>query len=269
MKKAWLWTGAGGLALGLSVAGALHLVARDAPPELSATLAAESPARSDAAPFTVGETLAYDVGWTLLNAGTLTLSLADDPGGRGRRITGAAKVADALAGLYPLEYQAETLVDGRSLLPRRATVRQREGRRQRTRITVFDHAARRAHFEQVGGRQADVSIPADAHDMLSALYALRARRTLTPGARLSLSVCDSGRLYTALLSVGGSENVDTPAGRFDAYRLTPVVRNAAGQTEKLGVTLWLTSDARRLPVRLEVELAVGRFVIALRSITPA
>jgi len=30
--------------------------------------------------------------------------------------------------------------------------------------------------------------------------------------------------------------------------------------------LWLSDDARRLPVRLEAELAVGRFVLLLRTI---
>lgn len=236
----------------------------------SGAAARRSPAPAGAgqrAPFTPGETLVYDVRWTLLSAGSLTLTLTHDAPARAYRISAATQVAEALASLYALDYQAETVVDAGTLLPRRASVQQQEGRRRRTRITVFDQAARRAHFEQLGGRQADLDLPAGTHDALSALYTLRARPALAAGARITLPVCDSGRLYTLEVGVARGETLDTPAGRFETWRLTPVSRRSSGEAEQARLSMWLSTDQRRVPVRFDVELAVGRFEIVLREIT--
>lgn len=223
-----------------------------------------------ALPFGPGETLVYDVAWSLVNAGTITMSLREERDERGApawRLSAEGQVAGALASLYALHYKAESLVDPDTLLPRRAVVYQQEGERRRTRVTVFDQAARRAHYEQVGGRQADLDTPDEVWDSLSVLYALRAAPGLGPGVRLDRAVCDSGRVYTVAASVGQAAGVDTPAGHFSAYQVTPVIRDAAGQPQTRGVSLWLSSDGRRLPVKIEIALAVGRFTVVLREVT--
>ena len=302
-KHAWVWAVAGGLVCGLLAAAALNLYTRPprprsvstepeaevAPAEADARSVAPSSTRASAEsaplppnarpsprralPFGPGETLVYDVAWTLVNAGTITMTLTDERSERSERgasvwhMLAEGRVAAALASLYPLHYKAESSVDPETLLPRRAVVYQQEGQRRRTRITLFDHAARRAHYEQVGGRQADVDTPAEVWDSLSVLYALRAAPALVPGARFSRAVCDSGRVYTLELNVGESASIDTPAGRFSAYKITPVIHDAAGQPQAGAVSLWLSSDSRRLPVKIEVALAVGRFTVVLREFT--
>jgi hypothetical protein len=292
-KDAWVWAVAGGLALGLLAAAGLNLYTRprpappvpaepgdvapraaasrpDAPP---ATRAADAPSAAPRKPrplpFGPGETLVYDVAWMSVSAGTITMALAeerDEQGARAWRLRAEGRIASALASLYPLHYEIESSVDPDTLLPRRAVVQQQEGERRRTRVTLFDHAARRAHYEQVGGRRADVDTPAEVWDGLSALYALRAAPGPAAGSRSSWAVCDGGRVYTVEVSAGESASVDTPAGLFGADRLTPVVRDAEGRPATGAVALWLSSDARRLPLRIELELKVGRFTVTLRDV---
>jgi hypothetical protein len=219
-------------------------------------------------PFRPGESLVYDVAWTMLNAGTVTLSVGHEPGTQPAawHYSAEGRPGAALASLYPLYYKADAIVDPATLLPQKAWVYQQEGSRKRTRLTLFDQAAKKAHFEQVGtGRLKDYATPAGVQDSLSVLYAVRAARNLAPGARLSVPVSDSGRIYTAELSVGAAETIDTPIGKISAYRITPRITNAQGQAERRPITIWVSTDARRLPVKIEIELAVGSFKVTLRE----
>jgi hypothetical protein len=46
------------------------------------------------------------------------------------------------------------------------------------------------------------------------------------------------------------------------------VTDSEGHPGYSGLVIWISDDARRLPVKLEAELTVGRFVLALRSVKP-
>jgi hypothetical protein len=65
--------------------------------------------------------------------------------------------------------------------------------------------------------------------------------------------------------VVGRENVTTPLGQFLAWKVTPVVTNEQGATEDRAFALWISDDAKRLPLKLEAEMPVGRFVMRLRE----
>jgi hypothetical protein len=109
----------------------------------------------------------------------------------------------------------------------------------------------------------DLNVPADTQDMLSAIYALRASPATT-GDRLNLAVSDNGRLYSVDFAIGGSELVKRGSGDVAALRVTPTITDDKGQRVGRDTALWLSADARRVPLRLETQLTVGRFVLSLR-----
>lgn len=231
--------------------------------------AADAPGARVVVPFAVGERLTYDVSWsTYATAGTLTLDV------KGRTGTGAqqayAVVAEAqptplLSRLYTLYYKAETFIDPGTMLPHRNSIFSREGHRQRTRNTRFDRPTRTAHFEQVGGIKKQFAVPASVQDALSVIYLVRTA-ALRPGAVFKTPVVDGWHVYTALLSVSAPEPVETGIGTIRAYRITPKVTDEEGNVEERRMTLWVSEDARRLPVRMEAELMVGKFAVTLRDV---
>ena len=109
----------------------------------------------------------------------------------------------------------------------------------------------------------DLSMPPDTQDMLSAIYALRASPATT-GDRLSVAVADTGRLYNVEFAVGPREMVKRGNSNVPALRVTPTIMDDQGQPVGRDAQLWISDDARRVPVRLEAQLAVGRFVLAVR-----
>lgn len=218
-------------------------------------------------PFTVGETLAYDVSWaSYLTAGTATLTVKEKKpsyGSDAYYVVAEGRPTPLLSRLYDLYYKADSLLDVYTLLPQRASIYSQEGRRRRTKVTLFDHRKGKAHYELQTATlvKADLAIPPGTQDALGLIYALRTR-ALKPGETFTMPVCDAGESYTVRITVGGVERVKTGIGEVRAWRLTPVLP-AAQQARQL--TLWISEDARRLPVRMQAQLAVGSFDLTLTS----
>lgn len=220
-------------------------------------------------PFTAGERLEYDVSWSsYLSAGTVVLNVAEKRPSYSSvayYIVAEATPSSLLSRLYTLYYKADTLLDVYSLLPQRGSVFSREGKRQRMKITSFDHGAKKARFDmQTASKMTlDMTITPATQDFVSAIYALRAG-ALTPGERLRMTVADSGHLYQAEFAVAGAEALTIGGRQVPALRIVPTIVDDKGQPVAKGATLWMTSDARHVPLRLEAPLTAGRFVLSLR-----
>lgn len=171
-----------------------------------------------------------------------------------------------LSRLYTLYYKADTLLDVYSLFPQRGSVYAEEGKRHRLRATRFNQAARKAQYEVQTATvvKKEMTIPAYTQDALSALYVLRAI-PLKPGDKFTMPICDNGNVYTVQMTVGGVEPVQTGMGAIQAFRIAPLILDAKGTAPGRGLGLWISDDPRRLPVRLEAQLAVGKFTLVLRQ----
>jgi hypothetical protein len=107
-------------------------------------------------------------------------------------------------------------------------------------------------------------VPPQTQDGLAVLYTLRGR-TVKPGDRASIPVAEGGSLYTIRVEMGAVEQVRVPAGRYEAWTLKGLITGAQEQTVWNNIIVWISNDARRLPVKMQAELPVGSFVLALRE----
>jgi hypothetical protein len=222
------------------------------------------------APFAVGEALTYDVAYSsFVTAGTATLTVADKkPSGSSVAyyITAEGRPTPFLSRLYPVYYKVDTLLDTFTLLPQRGSIYSDEQGRRRTKIIRFDQRARVAEYE-VRGRRTETStvrLTGDTQDALSIIYVLR---TLPLADRFAttLQVLDAGERYQVRVTVAGREAVESVLGRVDAWRIVPSATNAAGQSLGRDLSIWLTADRRRVPLRMEARLPIGTFGFVLRE----
>jgi hypothetical protein len=240
---------------------------RKGPPGPSA--AKPAPPRAELkVPFAVGETLTYDVSWSsYLTAGSATLNVLEKKpsfGSVAYYIVAEGHPTPLLSRFYDLYYKADSLLDVYTLLPQRGSIFSREGKRQRNRITMFDQAAHRATYE-VQTRttvKTTTSIPPRTQDVLGAIYLLRTV-PLSAGRRFSVPVCDNGQSFSVQISVAPPEPVDTGIGQINAWRITPTVPAENGAPRSF--VLWISSDVRRLPVKIQAQLPVGYFDFTLRT----
>jgi hypothetical protein len=265
------------LTVSAAVAGAQAPAPRTAPPAArpAPSAAAKPTAKAKgerAVPFAVGETLTYDVAWAnYMTAGSATLAVREKKPSYGSvayYITAEGQPISLLQRIYPLYYKADTLLDAYTLLPQRASIYSNENGRERMRTTVFDRARRTASYEVRTATQTSRSVPVPSRtlDLLSAVYALRSLPFST-GTSTTLPVVDAGEVFTVKATVAGRESVRTPGGTFTAWRVEPHIvgeeANAAGAQR---IAVWITDDARRVPVKLAAEVPpVGLFTFTLRE----
>jgi hypothetical protein len=244
---------------------------RLAPAKAPAKPAASAARAERPVPFKPGETLTYDVSWSnYLTAGEATVSVREKrgtPGSSAYYIVAEGKPTPLLSKLYTLYYKADTLLDAQTLLPQRGSIYSDEGGRRRTKVTQFNQGARTAayHVQTATLVRKDVALAPSTQDALSVVYVLRAL-ALKPGSRIVIPVTDSGITYRVTLSVGGTEPVQTGAGTVTAWKITPSVVDARGRpTTTRQMAIWISDDARRLPVKMMADAAVGSFIITLRE----
>lgn len=220
-------------------------------------------------PFAPGETLSFDVSWaSFLTAGSATLTVKERKpsyGSEAYYIVAEGQPTPLLSRLYALYYKADTLMDVFTLLPQRASIFSQEGGRQRTKITMFNHKTKKAQYEVRTATvvKQGVAISPRTQDVLGALYTVRTL-PLKAGETFSIPICDGGESYTVQITVGAVETVKTGIGDVRAWKLTPVLPPDHASTARR-LTLWVSDDARRLPVRMQAEVAVGTFDLLLTS----
>jgi len=223
-------------------------------------------------PFKVGEVLTYDVSWTaFLTAGTMTLSVKERQSNAGDaryHLIAEGAPSSTLRRLYALYYKAESWLNTRTLQPALSSIYSDENGRKRHKISTFRGNGRIDYEVRTASTaRSTVTVDPTSQDALGAIYVLRAL-PLVPGQRpLVIPVVDSGKSYSMRVTVAGREPVKTGIGSLPAVKLTLAVTNVhdrAAGTDTL--TLWMSEDARRLPLKMQAGLTVGSIQLTLARV---
>lgn len=255
----------------ICMAAALPLVAQAQKAAPKASAPAAAPKKEMAVPFKLGEVLEYDVGWSsFITAGTATITVKEKKpsyGSTAYYIVAEGRPTPLVSKMYTLFYKADTLLDAFSLLPQRGSLYSEEGKRHRMKTTTFNQAAKRATYE-VQTRtlvSKDLAIPGFSQDALSAIYVLRSI-PFKPGEKFNMPVADNGNVYKVQMQVGAVEPIKTPMGTINGLKIVPVITGPDKDAPR-GLAMWISDDARKLPLKMEAQLLVGKFTITLRQVT--
>jgi hypothetical protein len=146
----------------------------------------------------------------------------------------------------------------------------REGRSVRDQVVRFDPVSGMATVSDAKIKQTLFAVGPCALDVFSAFFVAR-QRGLGPGDALTVRVFDNGRLFDLPFRPLGYEMIDLPAplGRMRTQVAEPVVPPGSGLfTQEGRLLVWVTADARRIPVRVRSKVPVGSVSGDLESYTP-
>ena len=125
--------------------------------------------------------------------------------------------------------------------------------------------ARLAFADRCGIRRIASEIDNVSHDLISGLYSLRLM-PLAVGKTFRMSVSDSGLVYEIPVRVTAREQQRTMFGKLWCFRVVPEVFGRNRLIEREGdLTIWITDDARRLPVRAVANTPYGKVDIRLKT----
>jgi hypothetical protein len=219
-------------------------------------------------PFAQGEHLKYAVSWSGIPVGKASLRVSPVEEVDGRevfRITSKADSIGFMSYFFPVEDRIESIVDANGIFPYQLDVNQRHGQRRARKQIEFDHVARQATLVN-GGKRSVHEIPAHAQDMLSSLYYFRTLKDLKVGDSVLIDIHESKKTWKTEIQVLRREQLKLPAGSFNTLKLRALFRFEGLLMTKGDAYIWITDDARRIPVQLEGRIAVGSIRAALEEV---
>ncbi len=212
--------------------------------------------------FGAGEKLVFSVQYGLITAGEATLEIRNVATIAGRpcyRIVSDARTNDFFSKFFTVRDRYESYMDTEELYSLRYEKHVREGKFKRDETVDFDQKAHRAVY-----KDKTVPIPPRTQDVLSALYYVRTL-PLEVGQSIALANHTDGKNYPLEVKVHGREHVKVDAGEFDCLVVEPILRGPGIFTQKGRLTVWLTDDARRMPVLMKSKVVIGHVAAVLKS----
>lgn len=223
-------------------------------------------------PFPLDEVARYTVQWggggMNLSAGTVSIAVHAPA----YRFVVTAETAPWVARFFEAHDTFTTQTDT-TLLPEVHERVQDEGSRHVERAFIFDRAAgvvRSAQSLADARGEGAIVLPMapDARDALAALFYARTL-PLREGDRQRIPVNEAGRNVVVDLSVDGRERIRVQGRDVDAWKITPRLERRVEAREQPRATLWLSADARRVPLAIEIDAGFGHVRVELEDYRPA
>ncbi len=171
-------------------------------------------------------------------------------------------------------FNMESVVEPDTFTILRTTKADEQGKRVRASEAVFDRRAQQITWTErnpndpaSAPRVVQHALDHAAYDFLSAIYYLRTQ-PLVLGQRLELVMSDSGEVFHIPVGVVERKRMKTVLGRVQTLRVDielfgphRLIQDRTGH-----MSLWLTDDARRIPVRARLDMDLGALDIKLKRV---
>jgi hypothetical protein len=146
-------------------------------------------------------------------------------------------------------------------------------------LEIGDHHTEKQRFDRTNGKatvtwwrkgrekQKVVDVPADVHDLASAMLWLRLQ-PLETGSRFEIPVFTGSDLFTLRAVVGEREHLETGIGAVDAIRVDVQLGFSQKFQTSRASHVWFSDDWRHVPVKMSADFAVGSVVATVTSYKP-
>jgi len=191
------------------------------------------------------------------------------------KLTGDISSRGFFSKLFNLHFheRMEATVEPVTFAVQKTTRIDEQGKRLRESEILFDQANGKLVWVErdpnnlaVGARSVTTTFTGQVYDILSAIYFLRTQ-PLKVGKTFAVTISDSGRLYRVPVKVIEKKRMKTVLGRVEVLRVDPDLHGPDGMIKENGdLSIWVTSDSKRIPVAARLKIEYGTFDITLRKI---
>jgi hypothetical protein len=232
-----------------------------------ASLAAAQPLRRvQNTAFQPSETLEYRVHYGFMDAGEAKLEVA--PGFKeisGRKclhVIGTGKSVGAFDWFFKVRDRYESFIDSEALVPWMFIRNIDEGGYIKNQNVRFNHNKKTASSEKK-----TIATPSHVQDMISAFYFARTLdfTNAQPGDTFQIQTYLDDETFPLTIKYIGKETIKTKAGKFRCIVFHPMLLEGRVFKEQDDMTVWVTDDKNRIPVRAEAEILVGSVKMDLKK----
>ncbi|MGI0105053.1 DUF3108 domain-containing protein [Salinimicrobium sp. WS361] len=213
--------------------------------------------------FDAGEWFRFRIHYGMFNASFATLEVKETTL-RNKpvyHVVGKGKSTGLLHLFFKVDDNYETFMDKKSGAPLRFVRQIDEGGHTRDLLVDFDHDSNTAHvFNRKRNTRNTYSIPENVQDMLSSFYYLRNNldvSAIEKGEMFSIKMFIDDENHDFKLKFLGREVVKTKMGNIAALKFQPYVLAGRVFEKKESLTIWVSDDKNRMPLKIKADLAVG------------
>jgi hypothetical protein len=208
-------------------------------------------------------------GW--MKAGEATLKVNEDviDGKPVFHVIGKGKTTGAISWFFKVKDRYESYFDKVKLIPYRFIRDIDEGGHTKNIEINFDQKNHKAHvFNLKHNSKKIVDTKPNVQDMVSTFYYLRNNLDvdkLKVDDEIKTDMFFDGENYGFKIKYLGKETLRTEFGKVECLVFRPYVMAGRVFKEEESLTLWVSADQNRIPIRVKADLAIGSLRADLES----
>ncbi len=218
--------------------------------------------------FQPGEKLTFRVHYGIINAAKVTMEVLKDMEKVNDRNAYHVKIEGetykAFDWMYKVRDKFESYVDQDALCPLKFNKTVRENKYYDIDVALFFHGKKK-----LKNPKGELAIPTYTQDISSALY--YARNLDLGNAKLNqvypLDVYMDNKVYNLQFKYIGKETISTDIGKVRCIKLRPKLVVDRVFKDDDDMTIWISDDANKIPIRVESAIQVGSIKVDITSYT--
>lgn len=218
-----------------------------------------------------GEWFKFRVHYGLITAGYATLKVENGTYKEKSvyHVKGFGETTGFSRFFFKVEDYYESYIDKDTNLPYKFVRKINEGGHTKDKTIDFDQENRMAYiFNRKHNKRKTVSTTVEVQDMVSAFYFLRNTldtSQLKVGDETGLTMFFDSENYPFKLRYLGKEIIRTKFGKIRCLKFRPLVESGRVFKESESLTVWVSDDDNKAPIRIKASLAVGSLKVDLDS----
>lgn len=212
--------------------------------------------------FQHGEWLRFKMSYSgFLKAGTAELYLNEEDlhGKKVLHATGKGWTTGMVSWFFKVEDTYESYFGIEEVKPYLFKRKIDEGGYKKNRQISFNYKNNTAYVQDFL-KQKDTTISVNSpQDMISTFYFLRSYNTknLKKGEEINVNMFFDDKTYPFKLRFLGNEILKTKFGKIKTQKFRPLVQAGRVFKAQESVTVWITADDNKIPIKMKASLAVG------------
>ncbi|TCZ74802.1 DUF3108 domain-containing protein [Flaviaesturariibacter aridisoli] len=210
--------------------------------------------------FQDGEVLNYNVYYSIIgiyvNAATATINVNTERLNNRPvyHITAVGKTTSSLEWISKVNDRYETFMDTSTLQPYKFVRNIQEDSYRKFETVTFNRNANTAITND-----GVFKVPGCVQDVMSSLYYARNINfdAYKPGDKISFNMFIDNEVYNMYIRYEGKDNIKTKYGKFRAIKFKPLLIKGTVFEGGEKMTVWVSDDENRIPLRVETPLKVG------------
>jgi len=218
-----------------------------------------------------GESLYYGVEWRFIYAGNASVNLKRSPD-HTESVSVHLQSAGLVSRLFTLDDNYYAQLNGDTFCARTTELDAIEGRRHSHETATFEYDRGKIAWNEHDlvknvTKSGEIDLPAACtNDVVGGLYVLRGMQ-LQPGQSVQIPTSNGHKAANVRIEVQDREDVTTRLGTFHTIRCEAAIFNGVLYKRNAHMSVWLTDDARHLPVQFRVRMpfVVGTITLQLEK----